>query len=192
MLQLKKLAPVTLALLGVALVLGAVGTDSPKAVAQKAGDAPKDAPKKAICVLHPTKDSKVSGMVVFTQKDGEVEITGEITGLTPGMHGFHVHEFGDCSAPDAMSAGAHFDPDKKMHGGPHDKDRHVGDLGNIKADDSGKAVLKMADKVIQLHGPHSIIGRSLIVHAKADDLKTQPSGDAGGRVACGVIGIAKP
>src|SRR5438067_11201992 len=88
--------------------------------------APKDSPKKAICVLKPTMNNKVSGVITFTQKDGAVEITGEITGLTPGPHGFHVHEFGDLNSPDGMATGGHFNPDKAMHGGPHDSDRHVG------------------------------------------------------------------
>jgi Cu-Zn family superoxide dismutase len=149
------------------------------------------APTKAVCVVHPLKDSHVHGIVVFTDKDGRVEITGEIMGLTPGKHGFHVHEFGDCSSPDGMSAGAHFNPDKEKHGGPHSKERHVGDLGNIEADASGKAVINMTDTLVQLHGPHSVIGRSLVVHAKADDLTSQPAGDAGGRIGCGIIGIAK-
>ncbi|HLN28662.1 MAG TPA: superoxide dismutase family protein [Gemmataceae bacterium] len=154
--------------------------------------AASDVPLKAVAVLHPKSDSKVTGKVVFKEEEGYVTITGEITGLTPGEHAFHVHEFGDCSSPDAMSAGGHFNPDKKPHGGPHAAERHVGDLGNIKADNEGKVVLNIKDEVIKLHGPHSIIGRSLIVHGGVDDLKSQPAGNAGPRVACGVIGIAKP
>jgi superoxide dismutase, Cu-Zn family len=166
-----------------------------------AGEAPKEVgkeavmkmagPTKAVCVLHHTKDSKVHGVVVFTVKGNAIEVTGEVVNLTPGLHGFHVHEFGDCSAPDALSTGGHFNPTKAMHGGPDSKNRHVGDLGNIMADASGKAVINITDPMIKLSGPHSIIGRGLIVHAKADDEKTQPTGDAGGRVACGVIGIGK-
>jgi superoxide dismutase, Cu-Zn family len=148
-------------------------------------------PKKAICVLTPTKGSKVHGSVAFTVKGDAIEITGEITGLTPGKHGFHVHEFGDLSSTDGMATGGHFNPDKEKHGGPDDKERHAGDLGNIVADENGKALLKMTDKLIRLSGEHSIVGRGLIVHAKEDDLKTQPTGDAGGRVAQGVIGVAK-
>jgi superoxide dismutase, Cu-Zn family len=147
-------------------------------------------PTKAICVMQPLSDSKVGGKIVFTQKGDEVEITGEITGLTPGLHGFHVHEFGDMTSKDGLSTGGHFNPDGKPHGGPHDKNRHVGDLGNVKADDKGVVTLNMKDKLIQLDGPHSILGRALIVHAKADDEKSQPSGDAGGRIGGGVIGIA--
>jgi len=146
---------------------------------------------KAVCVLHHTQGHKAHGTIWFTRRGGEVEITGEITGLTPGVHAFHVHEFGDCSAADAASAGGHFNPEGKKHGDIHARERHVGDLGNIKADGSGKATIDIRDREIKLSGPHSIIGRGLIVHAAPDDLKSQPSGNAGGRVACGVIGIAK-
>jgi Cu-Zn family superoxide dismutase len=148
-------------------------------------------PRKAVCVLHPTKGSMTHGIIHFAEKGDEVEIDGTIEGLTPGEHAFHVHEFGDCSAPDAMSAGGHFNPDKKPHGNPEHAERHVGDLGNITADESGKAVIKMTDKMIKLRGRHSILGRAIIVHAMKDDF-TQPVGNAGGRVACGVIGLAKP
>jgi Cu-Zn family superoxide dismutase len=115
-----------------------------------------------------------------------------VTGLTPGAHGFHVHEFGDCSMADGTCAGAHFNPTGAPHGGPDDARRHAGDLGNVKADESGKAIYKRVDKMLALNGPSSIIGRSIIVHAAPDDLKTQPSGNAGARVGCGVIGIADP
>jgi Cu-Zn family superoxide dismutase len=146
-------------------------------------------PTKAICVLTSLSESKVTGVVFFTQKGDEIEITGKITGLTPGKHGFHVHEFGDLTDTKGMSTGGHFNPEGKKHGGPHDKDRHIGDLGNITADKDGVADLKFTDKMIRLHGAHSIIGRGLIVHFKADDEKTQPTGDAGGRAAGGVIGV---
>jgi Cu-Zn family superoxide dismutase len=146
-------------------------------------------PTKAICVLTSLSDSKVTGVVYFTQKGEEIEVTGRITGLAEGLHGFHVHEFGDMTDSKGMSTGGHFNPEGKKHGGPHDKDRHVGDLGNIKANKEGVAELNFKDKVIKLHGPHSIIGRGLIVHFKADDEKTQPTGDAGGRAAGGVIGV---
>lgn len=147
---------------------------------------------KAIAVIHPVGDSGVKGTVVFTQVQGGVEVTAEISGLKPGEHGFHVHEFGDCSAPDGTSAGGHFNPTGAPHGGPDDAQRHVGDLGNIKADESGNATYKRVDKMVALNGPHSVVGRGIIIHAGRDDLKSQPSGDAGARVACGVIGIAKP
>jgi Cu-Zn family superoxide dismutase len=184
MARTKRLAPAVLAVLAAAFVWTS-GVHGQK------GEMKQEGPIKAICLLTPTKDSKVSGVVMFTRKGDAIEITGEITGLTPGLHGFHVHEYGDLNSPDGMATGGHFNPDKKMHGGPRASDRHVGDLGNVEADKSGKVKLHMTDKVIQLHGPHSIIGRGLIVHAKADDLKSQPTGDAGGRVAQGVVGVAK-
>jgi Cu-Zn family superoxide dismutase len=147
---------------------------------------------KAIAVLHATAGSNVSGTVTFTAAGGEVKVVADITGLTPGKHGFHIHEFGDCSSPDAKSAGGHFNPGNHQHGAPEAADRHAGDLGNIEADASGKAHLELTDKVMKLSGADSIVGHAVIVHEKADDLKTQPTGDAGGRVACGVIGAAKP
>jgi superoxide dismutase, Cu-Zn family len=147
---------------------------------------------KAIAVVHPLGESKVSGKVVFTQTRSGVEINAEIEGLAPGKHGFHVHEFGDCSMADGTCAGAHFNPTGAPHAGPDDEKRHVGDLGNIEVARQGKATYKRVDKLIALNGPNSIIGRSVIIHADPDDLKTQPSGNAGARVGCGVIGIADP
>lgn len=147
---------------------------------------------KAVAVVHALGDHKVSGKVTFTQTEEGVEIVAELTGLHPGEHGFHVHEFGDCSMADGKCAGGHFNPTGAPHGGPDSAKRHVGDLGNIKADGEGKATYKRVDKLITLSGPHSVIGRSVIIHAKADDMKTQPTGDAGDRIGCGTIGIADP
>jgi Cu-Zn family superoxide dismutase len=147
---------------------------------------------KAIAVVHPLGVSKVGGKVVFTQTRGGVEINAEITGLAPGKHGFHVHEFGDCSMADGTCAGAHFNPTGAPHAGPDDQERHVGDLGNIEVREDGTAVYKRVDKLVALNGPNSVIGRSVIIHAAPDDLTSQPSGNAGARVGCGVIGIADP
>ena len=178
----KKLTAVAVALLGSTFLLTAAE-----------GEKKADGPKKAVCVLTPTKASKgeVPGTVTFTQTDDGVQISGEITGLTPGKHGFHIHEFGDVTSADGMATGGHFNPDMHKHGGPEDSERHAGDFGNIEAGEDGKATIKLTDKHISLAGAHSILGRALIVHAKADDLKTQPSGDAGARIAQGVIGVAK-
>jgi superoxide dismutase, Cu-Zn family len=151
-----------------------------------AGDA-----TKAIAVLHPTTGNNVAGTVTFTTSGDAVKVVADITGLTPGKHGFHIHEFGDCSDPKAASAGGHFNPAHKQHGAPDASERHAGDLGNIEADASGKAHLELTDQVMKLSGADSIVGHAMIVHEKADDLKTQPTGDAGGRLACGVIGVAK-
>src|SRR5713101_2307398 len=150
------------------------------------------APLKAVAVLHPTGSNKVSGTVTFTEVADGVQVQAEITGLTPGNHGFHVHEFGDCSAADLSSAGGHFNPTNKPHAAPDATERHVGDMGNVEADASGKAKLDYVDHEISLaNDQRSAIGRSVVIHAKPDDLKTQPSGDSGARIACGVIGWAK-
>jgi superoxide dismutase, Cu-Zn family len=149
-------------------------------------------PTKAIAVLHSTAGNTVAGLVTFSKSGDEIKVVADITGLTPGKHGFHIHEFGDCSSSDGNSAGGHFNPMHKAHGAPDASDRHAGDLGNIDADASGKAHLEWSDKVMKLSGADSIVGHAVIVHEKADDLKTQPTGNAGGRLACGVIGVAKP
>jgi len=148
---------------------------------------------RAVAVLLPTANSTVAGVVYFA-REGEhsVHVTGKITGLKPGLHGFHVHEFGDVTnLNDGTSAGGHFNPEKKPHGKQEDKERHVGDLGNVKADDDGTATIDIKDTMLQLSGPHSILGRGVVVHANEDKF-TQPVGDAGGRVAVGVIGVSSP
>ena len=152
-----------------------------------AGDAPSI--QSAIAVLHPTMGHKVTGTVRFDLVPGGVRVSGQIEGLKPGEHGFHIHEFGDCSAPDAESAGGHFNPQGMQHGPRHADHRHVGDLGNVKGDRSGRAVFDFVDKQLALS---AILGRAVVVHADLDDLKTQPAGNAGARVACGVVAIAKP
>jgi superoxide dismutase, Cu-Zn family len=147
---------------------------------------------KATAVLIPTEGNNVRGVVTFTQTGANVKVSAHIEGLTPGEHGFHIHEFGDCSSKDGSSAGGHFNPAGAPHAAPEAAQRHAGDMGNIKADQSGVANLEYIDSVAKLSGHGAIVGHGLIVHANPDDLKTQPTGNAGGRVACGVIGIAKP
>ena len=145
-------------------------------------------PNQAVCVIMPTQGNQASGVLVLTQYKGYVQISGSIKGLTPGAHGFHVHQFGDLRAPDGASAGAHFDPAGHKHCGPGDKERHIGDLGNVQAYNEGVAKVSMKAEGLRLH---FIVGRSLVVHAEEDDLKTQPSGNSGPRVGVGVIGIAE-
>ncbi len=147
---------------------------------------------KAIAALHPTEGNKVHGLVTFTRDGDKVKVVADFEGLAPGKHGFHIHEWGDCSSKDGAAAGGHYNPASKPHGAPDSAQRHVGDLGNIDVGQDGKAHIEHSDSVLKLDGPASIVGRGVIVHAKADDLKTQPTGDAGGRLACGVIGVAKP
>lgn len=147
--------------------------------------------KKAVAVLHPTQGNNVTGTVHFSRTPGGIEITADVMGLSPGKHGFHIHQFGDCTAPDGTSAGGHFNPENQPHAGPDQAKRHVGDLGNIEADNSGNAHYARTDSYLKFSGRDSIIGRAVIVHAGEDDLRSQPSGNAGPRVACGVVGIAK-
>lgn len=121
-----------------------------------------------------------------------MEIAGQIRGLEPGKHGFHVHEYVDLTdRRTGKAAGGHYNPANQPHGRPEADERHVGDLGNIEADENGEATVRKRDSVIQLNGPHSIIGRAIVVHADADEF-TQPSGDAGARPTVGVIGLAQP
>ncbi len=150
-----------------------------------------DEPTKAIAVLQSASGSKVTGTITFTKTGDTVQVVADVTGLAPGKHGFHIHEFGDCSAADAASAGSHFNPMKKPHGAPDAAEHHAGDLGNLEADSSGKAHLELKDSMLKLSGENSIVGRAVIVHEKVDDW-SQPTGNAGGRQACGVIGVAKP
>lgn len=146
---------------------------------------------RAVAVFCPTQGNNVRGLVTFTQVEGGIRVVADLEGLTPGTHGFHIHEYGDCSSADGMSAGGHFNPKGVQHCGPDCAMRHVGDLGNLKADADGKAHVDRVDTQLKFKGVASIIGRSVIVHAKADDLTSQPSGNAGARVACGVVGIAE-
>ncbi|XP_022913215.1 superoxide dismutase [Cu-Zn]-like [Onthophagus taurus] len=152
-------------------------------------------PSKAVCVLN---GEIVKGTLFFEQQDesSAVKITGDVCGLGKGLHGFHIHEFGD-NTNGCISAGAHFNPYGKDHGSPDASDRHVGDLGNIEAGDDGMAKVNITDKMISLFGANNIIGRTLVVHADPDDLGvgghelSKTTGNAGARLACGVVGIAK-
>lgn len=145
-----------------------------------------------VSVLHATEGNDVSGVVRFSQSDEGVRVEAEVTGLEPNStHGFHVHEFGDCTATDGTSAGGHFNPEDQPHAGPESAMRHIGDLGNITADDEGVAEADFVDPMLTFNGPNNILGRGVIVHAGEDDLESQPTGDAGSRMTCGVIGVAQ-
>jgi superoxide dismutase, Cu-Zn family len=148
-------------------------------------------PQRAVAHLSATRGGSVSGKITFTRVEAGVTVSADLRGLSPGAHGLHIHEFGDCSAPDANSAGAHFNPTNEPHGGPKDQRRHVGDLGNIVADKEGNARLESLDARLALEGPSGVIGRSIVVHVSPDDFRTQPTGNTGARLACGVIGVAK-
>ena len=142
----------------------------------------------AVATLEATKGNTASGTVSFVQKGDKVVVTARVTGLAPGAHGFHVHEKGDCSTPDAMSAGGHFNPTGKPHGDPNVPDHHAGDMPMLQADASGNAMLSAELGPMTVgSGVTDIVGKSVIVHKDPDDFKTQPTGNSGPRVACGVI-----
>lgn len=148
---------------------------------------------KAKAVIFATKGNTVSGWVTFTQVDGGIQVSAEISGLTPhSKHGFHIHQYGDLSSTDGTAMAGHFNPMNMEHSSMDNSVRHVGDLGNITADADGKAVVNFVDHVISFYGTNSIIGRGVIVHAQEDDYKTQPTGNAGGRIGQAVIGVVKP
>ncbi len=142
----------------------------------------------ARATLEGRSGSSLSGQATFTEVEGGVLVELEVHHTPPGWHAVHVHETGDCSAPDASSAGAHFNPSGMAHGAPHALQHHAGDLGNMWVDEHGEGrhVLLMPELTVR-DGPSSVRGRALIVHEKDDDLSTQPTGNAGGRIGCGVI-----
>jgi len=147
------------------------------------------APPMAMATLIGAAESGVTGNVVFKQDGGTVSIVAEVSGVEPGAHGFHIHEIGDCSSADFKSAGGHFNPAGVPHGGPADGERHLGDLGNIVVGEDGIGRLEVSSEQITVEaGDHSVVGRAVVLHAKEDDLVSQPTGDAGSRLACGVIG----
>jgi Cu-Zn family superoxide dismutase len=148
---------------------------------------------QAVAVLHATAGQQCHGVVRFTQEGDSVKVVAELEGLTPSAkHAFHIHQYGDCSSADGMSAGGHYNPQGHQHGLPDAENRHAGDLGNVQADDQGKAHYEITVKNISIVGlQNPIIGRAVIVHAKPDD-GGQPVGNAGSRIGCGVIGIANP
>jgi len=148
---------------------------------------------EAVTVLLGFKNSGVTGVVRFSQQtDGSVKVVVNVSGLTPNaQHAIHIHEFGDVSSDDGMSTGSHYNPDNHPHGKPGDEKAHAGDFGNLSADARGNATLELTTTSISVAGERNpVIGRSIIVHDKPDDFG-QPVGNAGGRIAGGVIGVAK-
>jgi superoxide dismutase, Cu-Zn family len=139
--------------------------------------------------VEPTAGNAVQGWVQFAQQGRTVNVTAEVRGLTPNSeHGFHVHEKGDCSAPDATSAGGHFNPTDQPHGHHGQSRRHAGDMPSLKADAAGVARLDWQTNLLTVgSGATNVVGRGVIVHRDPDDFTTQPTGNSGARVACGVV-----
>ena len=144
-----------------------------------------------MATLRPTKGHSTAGVITFSKLKYGVRIHGRFTDLSPGAHGIHIHELGDCRAEDGSSAGGHYNPHGKAHGAPDAAVRHVGDIGNILSGQNGVAVIDRVDPLIVLEGENAIIGRSVVIHANEDDFITQPHGAAGERLACGTIGLAR-
>jgi Cu-Zn family superoxide dismutase len=164
------------AIAGAAVLLGACQT------------MPDEAPR-ATAALQPTKGNKTFGEATFEQVGDKVRVVVFAQGLRPGQtHGFHIHEAGDCSSGDGMSAKGHFNPHGKPHGNPASGERHAGDLPSLVANKGGRAKIDVTVDAISIGGgAGNIIGRGLIIHADPDDYRTQPTGNAGARLACGVI-----
>lgn len=156
--------------------------------AHAADDPAAELPKYGVAVVRPTKGNKTRGVLRLMQTEEGMRIMGQIRNLTPGKHGFHIHQFGDLRGPDGTSAGGHFSPEMDKHGAPG-KASHAGDLGNITANAQGVA---RVDTLATDTALHFVLGRAFVVHAGADDLESQPSGDAGPRVGLAVIGIGNP
>lgn len=170
------------ALVGLSLLSGCAREGE----AESPEDTVGDSAKRATAIIAPLHDSRAVGVVTFIATEQGVRVIADVEGLTPGKHGFHVHEYGVCQV-DGASAGAHFNPTKAKHGAPDSADRHAGDLGNLIADELGHAHYDRVDTQLALSGAKSIVGKSVIIHEKDDDSITQPSGNAGGRKACGII-----
>ena len=181
---------------GCALVVGCESMTSSKESSKK-----MDTGKTAVAHLTPSKaattmpaNTNVTGTVKFTDEgNGKTKIVADISGLAPNTkHGFHIHEKGDLSSPDLMSTGGHYNPDKHIHGGPTTSPVHAGDLGNLEADDKGVAKMDLTVDNISLGGAkNDVVGKPVIIHAKEDDYKTQPTGNAGGRIGGGIIEVSK-
>lgn len=147
----------------------------------------------AMAVIEAKNDSGVSGSATFTTVEGQVMMTLEVSGATPGEHAFHLHEVGDCSADDGTSAGGHWNPTHADHGKWGEGAFHLGDVGNLVVDDEGNGSMTVGTNLwtIGTGEESDIVGRAVIVHAGVDDFQTQPTGAAGGRIGCGVIKIAE-
>lgn len=161
---------------------------APAVPAAPAADTAMNEVDEAVANLEMAPDRVSAGLVSFSQEADGVKIVAHIIGAPAGTHGLHVHDIGDCSAADFTSAGGHFNPTDAPHGGPEDAERHAGDLGNIVIGKDGSGHLELVSQMLSLHeGDNAVIGRAVILHQKADDLVSQPTGAAGARLACGVV-----
>jgi Cu-Zn family superoxide dismutase len=188
--------PCALAGCGLLLALAGCAHSNAVTVAEASGSSAPAAhnARSATAMLVPLGSSGVSGTLTLTELvDGGVKIEGHIHGLRPeGLHGFHVHEKGDCSAADGTSAGGHFNPTGQPHGDPSSQHSHVGDFGNVQANNAGEAEVFTVKKEASLgDDANSLVGRAIIVHKGLDDLASQPAGKSGDRIACAIIRLSR-
>ena len=142
--------------------------------------------RTAVATMAPTTGNTAHGTVTFTEVDGGIKVNVHLEGVPEGKHGFHIHENGDCGN-DGKAAGGHWNPEGKPHGSPDSTQHHIGDLGNVTANADGVVDSEVVYSFLTFDGENSILGKGVILHAKADDLTSQPTGAAGARIACGVI-----
>ncbi|OGQ33760.1 MAG: hypothetical protein A3F16_00350 [Deltaproteobacteria bacterium RIFCSPHIGHO2_12_FULL_43_9] len=147
---------------------------------------------KGIAIVYPMKEGKVTGVARFEHAGSGIKVVAHIEGLKPNSkQGFHIHEYGDCSASDFSSAGAHYNPQNRQHAGPENDEHHAGDMGNLVSNDKGVADYEYTFSDLTIAGGmNPVLGRAVIIHENEDNLVSQPTGNAGSRIACGVIGIA--
>jgi Cu-Zn family superoxide dismutase len=173
-----------------AVVTGCAGSGEKQEQKSQAAAMGEPEHQEAVAEIEPKSGSDVMGRAVFTLgADDIVTLHVHLENLSPGLHGIHIHEVGDCSAEDASSAGGHWNPTNAEHGKWNEAPFHLGDIGNIEAKDDGTGdlTLKTSLWTIGTGGMDDVVGKSIVVHADPDDYKTQPSGNSGARIACGVI-----
>ena len=189
---MKKLVALMLAMVAMVIVVACNTTTPASDKDTSAPGSPRADLTQAIAVLTPTEGNSTAGTVKFVQDGASVKVIGNLTGLKPNsVHAWHIHAFGDISGADGKSTGGHYNPEGNPHGLPPATGRHAGDLGNIKADANGNAKKELSVDNITINGTQNpILGRGFIVHAETDD-GGQPTGNAGARIAQGVIGVQK-
>lgn len=177
-----------------ALLAGCYGESGPKtegtdAAARSEPEGPPPKGKEAVATIEAKSGSQVTGNATFTEKDGVVNMELRIRNAPPGVHAVHIHEFGDCSDPEAKSAGSHWNPTGSPHGKWGHGGAHLGDIGNLEVDAAGEGTVTLSTNLWTIGdgAASDIVGKSLIIHADPDDFVTQPTGNAGGRIGCGVI-----
>lgn len=185
---LRRSVPILVVVALAGLVACAPAPEAEPQAASTPAPAAAPAAPQAHANLQAREGGTVEGAVSFREENGGVTIIAHVEGAPPGLHGFHIHEVGDCSAADFTSAGGHFNPTGVEHGAPDAEVHHAGDLGNIEVGEDGSAHYEATSTMLTVsEGPNSVVGRAVILHEGQDDLASQPTGAAGARLACGVI-----